>query len=406
MAGKKILVLDDSPLVRKLAEVSLQEAGYEVYTAADGEEGLKIAEEIKPDLILVDFIMPKMTGSQVCKLIRENETLKDIPIILITGKGESVGQTFIEKYGILDYFIKPFKSEELVEKINQLLGKTPEFAKIKEEVPKEEVPAFTYEPTEIEIKEEEIEPSVLPETEEVLFFEEKEIDLTKEIELEEPQKVEEFIEPPKLEISEELAIFEKEEIASVQSLSEEPAKPEIEEIKTQEIIKEEMPAPDLTSFEKIIEEKFNAFSEKITFLLDTSVEASLRKYGLVKDSSFILSGNLSFFKLPDIFALINSNSLNGILSVYGNTIAYEFLFIEGQVIYGISNLQRQKIGFKLLNEFSQEEIKDITLEALTSLIKLQGEKFIFEKKDFSEPWVLNKTKFNPSDLFQEALKMI
>jgi len=415
MAGEKILVLDDSPLVRKLAEVSLQEAGYEVYTAADGEEGLKIAEEIKPDLILVDFIMPKMTGSQFCKLIRENETLKDVPIILITGKGETVGQTFIEKYGILDYFIKPFKSEELVEKINQLLGKTPEFAEIKEEVPKEEVPAFTYEPTEIEMKEEEIEPSILPETEEVLSFEEKEIDLTKEIELEdlkifeqteEPQKAEEFIEPPKLEISEELAIFEKEEIAPVQNLFEEPVKPEIEEVKPQDIIKEEIPAPDLTSFEKIIEEKFNAFSEKITFLLDTSVEAALKKYGLVKDSSFILSGNLSFLKLPDIFALINSNSLNGILSVYGNTIAYEFLFIEGKVIYGISNLQRQKIGFKLLNEFSQEEIKDITVEALTSLVKLQGEKFIFEKKDFSEPWLLNKTKFNPSDLFQEALKMI
>jgi len=76
MGEGKILVVDDSPLVRKLAEISLQEAGYEVYTANNGEEGLKIAETVKPDLILVDFIMPKMTGSQLCKLIRDHKLLK------------------------------------------------------------------------------------------------------------------------------------------------------------------------------------------------------------------------------------------------------------------------------------------------------------------------------------------
>lgn len=121
MAKGKILVLDDSPLVRKLAEVSLQEAGYEVYTAENGEDGLKIAENIIPDLILVDFIMPVMTGSQFCTLIKENERLKDIPILLITGKGETVGQTFVEKFGVVDYFIKPFKSEDLVEKVEEIL---------------------------------------------------------------------------------------------------------------------------------------------------------------------------------------------------------------------------------------------------------------------------------------------
>ncbi|MCX7987923.1 MAG: response regulator, partial [Thermodesulfovibrio sp.] len=76
MSKGKILVIDDSPLVRKLAEVSLQEAGYEVFTADNGEDGLKIAENVNPDLILVDFIMPKMTGSQFCILLKENEKLK------------------------------------------------------------------------------------------------------------------------------------------------------------------------------------------------------------------------------------------------------------------------------------------------------------------------------------------
>ncbi|MGB9710834.1 MAG: response regulator [Thermodesulfovibrio sp.] len=403
MAGEKILVMDDSPLVRKLAEVSLQEAGYEVYTASDGEEGLKIAEQIKPDLILVDFIMPKMTGSQVCKLIRENETLKDIPIILITGKGETVGQALIEKYGILDYFIKPFKSEELVEKINQVLSKASEVKKIPEEIP-----VFTYESPETEIKEvEEIEPIVLPETEEEVFsVEEKGIELTKEIELkekifEEPepmQKTQDLFETPEIELPEMELLgkeesFGTQEIESIQEILEEPPKTEIEEIK---------PAFDLTILEKLIDNKFNSFYEKIIPLLDSSVEGVLKKYGLIKDSSVILSGNLNFFKVQEIFTLINSNSLNGIFYAYSNAIAYEFLFISGKIIYGISNLQKQKIGAKLLNEMDQEEIKDITIEALNSLKNLQNGNFIFEKKDFSDSWLLNKTGYNPLELVKET----
>ncbi len=266
MSKGKILVLDDSPLVRKLAEVSLQEAGYDVYTAGDGEEGLKIAEEVKPDLILVDFIMPKMTGAQVCKLIRENEVLKEIPIILITGKGETVGKTFIEKYGVLDYFIKPFKSEELVGKINQVLGKIPQ---IKETT--EEIPAFSFEPSGIELKSEEetesfelseseLQESIsLPETEEISLSEEKEINLTEKIELEEIElkkdtleqlepslPVEDLIEPGELEILEKSESFEIEElkvqdIKPAEDLIEESTKTEIEETKL---------AFDLTALEK------------------------------------------------------------------------------------------------------------------------------------------------------------
>ncbi|WP_353683357.1 response regulator [Thermodesulfovibrio sp. 3907-1M] len=397
MAGEKILVMDDSPLVRKLAEVSLQEAGYEVYTASDGEEGLRLAEDIKPDLILVDFIMPKMTGSQVCKLIRENETLKDIPIILITGKGETVGQTFIEKYGILDYFIKPFKSEDLVDKINQVLSKAMEVKEITEEIP-----VFTYETPEAEIKElQETEPIVLPETEEVFSIEEKEIDLTKEIELKEEifekpepmQKTQDLFEPaevelPELEVLEKEESFGAQEVKPAQDLLKEPPKTEIEEVK---------PALDLTILEKLIENKFNSFYERF----ESSVEGVLKKYGLIKDSSVILSGNLNLFKIQEIFALINSNGLNGIFSAYSNAVAYEFLFMGGKIIYGISNLQKQKIGDKLLNELSQEEIRDITIEALNSLKNLQNVNFIFEKKDLSDMRLLNKTGYNPLELFKE-----
>ncbi len=121
MEKGKVVVIDDSPIVRKLAELALEEEGYKVYTASDGEEGLKVAEDISPALILVDFIMPRMSGYEFCKSARESNRLKDVPIILITGKGEDVGKKFIEKFGIADYFIKPFKSETLTEKVNAMI---------------------------------------------------------------------------------------------------------------------------------------------------------------------------------------------------------------------------------------------------------------------------------------------
>lgn len=121
MVQKKVVVIDDSPVIRKLAEVVLTEEGYKVYTAEDGEKGLKLAEEVLPSIIIVDFIMPRMNGYQFCKMVRSNKVLKDIPIILITAKGESVGTKFTEEWGVVDYFIKPFKPEELVEKVNSII---------------------------------------------------------------------------------------------------------------------------------------------------------------------------------------------------------------------------------------------------------------------------------------------
>ncbi|MCK7507561.1 MAG: response regulator [Desulfobacterales bacterium] len=78
--------------MRKLAELALEEEGYKVYTASDGEEGLKVAEDISPALILVDFIMPRMSGYEFCKSARESSRLKDVPIILDYRKGRGRGQ--------------------------------------------------------------------------------------------------------------------------------------------------------------------------------------------------------------------------------------------------------------------------------------------------------------------------
>jgi DNA-binding response OmpR family regulator len=132
MAKGNVVVIDDSTTVRKLAEVVLKENGYNVYTAEDGEKGLEIAQKVSPSLILVDFVMPKMNGYQFCKLARKNPLLKDVPIILITAKGEAVGEKFTEEFGVVDYFIKPFQPEELVEKVNSILSPEEELEAVAE----------------------------------------------------------------------------------------------------------------------------------------------------------------------------------------------------------------------------------------------------------------------------------
>ncbi len=139
MPRGNVVVIDDSATVRKLAEVVLKENGYNVYTAEDGERGLDIAQKVSPSLILVDFVMPKMNGYQFCKLARKNPSLKDVPIILITAKGEAVGEKFTEEFGVVDYFIKPFQPEELVEKVNSILSPEEELEGVAEVVEEAEV---------------------------------------------------------------------------------------------------------------------------------------------------------------------------------------------------------------------------------------------------------------------------
>lgn len=391
----KILIVDDSPLVRKLAEVSLQEAGYEVYTASDGEEGLRTAEMVKPDLVLVDFIMPKMTGSQFCKIFRENENLKDIPIILITGKGETVGQAFIEKYSVLDYIIKPFKSEELIEKIEKFLTERIEKEEVSEEIPLEEPlverPIFeekeapyeeiTEEISQFDISEFISKEEIIEQSAEQITEIPEEQPLTEEIVSEEFISAEEII--PERTVSEEI----KEEVFTFEEKIEEP--------QIKEEILQKAPSIDLANIEKLVEDKFLSFLKH----LDYSIEGIVKKYGLIKDPFTILSGWLNCFKLQDIFYLISSNKLTGILYFYGKGATSEFLFVDGMIVYGLSNLQRQKIGDKTLKDLNDEEVKQFTVEAISLIKSYTQEFFSFEKKDFLDKNILDRIKYNPVELF-------
>jgi len=117
----KVLIVDDSPTVRRLVELILSQNGFEIISAEDGDTGLELAREHHPRIILVDFVMPRMNGHMFCKALREDEGLRDVPVILISSKSEVVGQAFEESFGIVHYFTKPFEPDDLVNKINEVL---------------------------------------------------------------------------------------------------------------------------------------------------------------------------------------------------------------------------------------------------------------------------------------------
>lgn len=117
----RVLSVDDSSVVRKLVTMILTAEGFKVTTASDGVDGINKAKELHPDVILLDFVMPKMNGFQVCRILQKDEKLKNIPVILVTSKGDKVGDKFVDQLGVTGYITKPFQPEELVSKIHQTL---------------------------------------------------------------------------------------------------------------------------------------------------------------------------------------------------------------------------------------------------------------------------------------------
>jgi DNA-binding response OmpR family regulator len=123
MASETILVVDDSPTILKVVQLVLTKAGYQVLTAADGDEGIDAAREHKPDLILLDFVMPKMNGYQVCRALHQEPELAEIPVVLMSAKGDQVGDRFVKVMGIVDYITKPFSPEAITNAVSNTLEK-------------------------------------------------------------------------------------------------------------------------------------------------------------------------------------------------------------------------------------------------------------------------------------------
>jgi DNA-binding response OmpR family regulator len=122
MTRKKILLVDDAETILMMERMILNKAGYVLITAKDGQEAVTKAMTERPDLILMDVVMPKMNGFEACKQLRGNDTTKGIPIILVTTRGEAESVESGYKSGCDDYVTKPINGLEVLTKVKSALG--------------------------------------------------------------------------------------------------------------------------------------------------------------------------------------------------------------------------------------------------------------------------------------------
>ena len=120
--ASKILVVDDEPNIVLSLEFLMKKAGFHVRTASDGERALEAIAIDCPDLVLLDVMMPRKDGYEVCQAIRENPACKQIKIIMLTAKGREVEREKGLALGADDYVTKPFSTQEVVEKVQKLLA--------------------------------------------------------------------------------------------------------------------------------------------------------------------------------------------------------------------------------------------------------------------------------------------
>lgn len=119
--GKKIIVIDDEPEILELTGKLLRNKGYEVSTALDAKEGMDKINREKPDLILLDIIMPHKDGLTLLRELKANDSTRQIPIIILSAKGESRSIIEAQKYGAVDYFIKPCDGPQLLKYIKKYI---------------------------------------------------------------------------------------------------------------------------------------------------------------------------------------------------------------------------------------------------------------------------------------------
>lgn len=118
----KILVIDDEPSVMTLLQYNLEQAGFEVIAAMDGEEGKRLAETQSPDLILLDLMLPKLDGMEVCKQLRQKKIIT--PIVILTAKDQELDKILALELGADDYMVKPFSPREVIARIRAINRRT------------------------------------------------------------------------------------------------------------------------------------------------------------------------------------------------------------------------------------------------------------------------------------------
>lgn len=120
--GKKVLIADDEPNIVVSLEFLMKQRGYVVRVASDGEDALKAVGEFGPDLILLDVMMPRMSGYDLCQKLRENPAWAGIKVIMLSAKGRDIEVSKGMAVGADAYVTKPFSTKDLMNKVQELLG--------------------------------------------------------------------------------------------------------------------------------------------------------------------------------------------------------------------------------------------------------------------------------------------
>ena len=121
-AAKRVLICDDDPVILRLIQVNLELEGYEVLLAHDGEKAIEVAQAGRPDLIILDIMMPRLDGYQTCERLKADDSTKEIPVVFLSAKAQ---QSDIEKgrtFGVSEYVTKPFDPNDLVDVVERVLA--------------------------------------------------------------------------------------------------------------------------------------------------------------------------------------------------------------------------------------------------------------------------------------------
>lgn len=119
--AKEILAVDDDKHIADLLKVVLEEEGHKVVPVYSGQEALEKLKQMKPDLIMLDVQMPKMTGWQTLEAIKQDERTKDVPVIMLTGTESEFDKETMKAKGVEDYILKPFVHDDLLSRVKKIL---------------------------------------------------------------------------------------------------------------------------------------------------------------------------------------------------------------------------------------------------------------------------------------------
>ena len=124
-AGRRILIVDDEPDVTQMLDRLLSQHGFETYTVNNALKAVEKAASVRPDLVILDFIMPDLPGSEVARMLRGYSATRDVPILFISGSSDEDHRLIAEVSGATAFLEKPIDSAQLIEKIRGLLGAGP-----------------------------------------------------------------------------------------------------------------------------------------------------------------------------------------------------------------------------------------------------------------------------------------